>query len=134
MPDAILDEEIAVHLRPSGTVGTAGRAVRLAREPARRRGGMERDGGPAQLPPPGLPTDIVIADRVDPPFIDAAFLAACANERADSVRIHHADCEHMVLFLEPGLDRRSGPRRSAERIIEPWARSPTTTSSASARS
>ncbi len=103
VPDAILDEEIAVHLRPSEQVGLpAGRFAWRVSQPAAAVAWSEM-ATPAQLPPPGLPTDIVIADRVDPPFIDAAFLAACANERADSVRIHHADCEHMVPFLEPGL-------------------------------
>lgn len=103
VPAAILDEEIAVHLRPSEQVGLpAGRFAWRVSQPAAATAWSEM-AAPAELPPPGLPTDIVIADRVDPPFLDAAFLDACVADRADSVRIHHADCEHMVPFLEPDL-------------------------------
>ncbi|MCR5979659.1 alpha/beta fold hydrolase [Gordonia jinghuaiqii] len=98
VPDAVLEAELAEHLipRPHGRVGwrvSAPAAAASWSEMAR----------PAVLPPPGTPTHIVVADQVQPPFVRPAFLEACASERGDDVTIHHADCAHMVPFLEPGL-------------------------------
>lgn len=56
---------------------------------------------PAVLPPEGVPTHIVVAERVQPPFVTPDFLARCADERGDSVTVHHVDTEHMVPFLAP---------------------------------
>ncbi|GAA3953644.1 alpha/beta hydrolase [Gordonia caeni] len=56
---------------------------------------------PALLPPAGVPTRIVVADRVQPPFVGADYLARCAAERPDTVRVQHVDTEHMVPFLAP---------------------------------
>ncbi|GAA3032027.1 lipase LipV [Gordonia defluvii] len=103
VPAEILDEEIGIHLRPSEQIGLpAGRFGWRVSQPATATAWSEMAAG-LELPPPGLPTDVVVADRVDPPLVGAAFLDACRTERADSVCIHHADCEHMVPFLEPGL-------------------------------
>lgn len=98
VPDDILDAEIAQHLviRPNGRVGWRVSAPMAAVAWSE----MSR---PPALPPRGMPTHIVVADRVDPPFVGPAFLEACARERGESVHIHHADCEHMVPFLEPKL-------------------------------
>ncbi|GAB10021.1 putative hydrolase [Gordonia araii NBRC 100433] len=103
VPDDILDEEIAAHLRPSEQVLLpAGRYGWRVSQPAAATAWSEMATG-FELPPAGLPTDVVVADRVDPPLVSAEFLDACREHRADSVRIHHADCEHMVPFLAPGL-------------------------------
>lgn len=59
--------------------------------------------GRFRLPPPNVPTHVVIAGRVDPPFVRPAFLEACAAERSDSVTVHRVDTEHMVPFLVPEL-------------------------------
>lgn len=98
VPDDILDAEIAQHLiaRPSGRVGWRVSAPMAAAAWSE----MSR---PAVLPPPGLRTHVVVADRVQPPFVGSEFLDACAIHRAAEVTIHHADCEHMVPFLEPAL-------------------------------
>ncbi|MDL9936794.1 alpha/beta fold hydrolase [Gordonia sp. ABSL1-1] len=98
VPAQRLEDEITDHLipRPHGRVGwrvSAPMAAAAWSEMAR----------PAVLPPPGLPTHIVVADRVDPPFVRPAFLAACAAERADEVTVTHADCGHMVPFAQPEL-------------------------------
>lgn len=98
IPDRLLDKEIDDHLidLPDGGVGwrisapaTAAAWSEMARE--------------FVLPPAGLPTVLVVADRVDPPFVRAAFLDACAAQRGSEVEVIHADCEHMVPFLEPDL-------------------------------
>ncbi|QGS26891.1 alpha/beta fold hydrolase [Gordonia bronchialis] len=98
VPEAILEAEIAEHLigRPHGRVGWRVSA------PAAAASWSELT-RPALLPPPGVPTHVVVADRVDPPFVRPAFLEACASDRADTVTVHHADCEHMLPFLEPEL-------------------------------
>ncbi|MFT4042298.1 MAG: alpha/beta fold hydrolase [Gordonia sp. (in: high G+C Gram-positive bacteria)] len=97
VPAEDLDFEIAEHLinRPSGRVSWRVSA------PATAVAWSEMS-LPAQLPPPGVPTDIVVADQVDPPFVSTRFLAACAAERPQ-VRVHHVDCGHMVPLLEPQL-------------------------------
>ncbi|MFW0784193.1 alpha/beta fold hydrolase [Gordonia sp. CPCC 206044] len=98
IPDILLDKEIDDHLidLPNGRVGWRVSAPACAAA----WNDMAR---PAALPPPGTPTSIVVADRVDPPFVRPDFLAACAAERAGSVEVIHADCEHMVPFLAPDL-------------------------------
>ncbi|MFT3900725.1 MAG: alpha/beta fold hydrolase [Gordonia sp. (in: high G+C Gram-positive bacteria)] len=103
VPPEILDEEIAVHLRPSDQVGLPpGAFAWRVSQPAAATAWSEM-ARPFELPPDGIPTDVVVADRVEPPLVSAAFLDACRRERAESVRVHHADCEHMVPFLEPAL-------------------------------
>ncbi len=97
VPTHILDVEIDEHLVPveSGVawrVSAPGAAVAWS-EMAR----------PFRLPPAGLRTHLVVADRVDPPFVVPELLAACAAERADSVTVHHVDTEHMVPFLAPDV-------------------------------
>ncbi|QKT08077.1 alpha/beta fold hydrolase [Gordonia sp. X0973] len=114
VPDEILDEEIATHLRPSEEVGLpAGTYGWRVSQPAAATAWSEMADGFA-LPPVGVPTDVVVADRVDPPFVSAGFLDACRARRPDSVRVHHADCEHMVPFLEPELVARLVRDASAE--------------------
>ncbi len=103
VPGAILEEEIATHLRPSDQVGLpAGAYGWRVSQPAAATAWSEMATA-FELPPMGLRTDIVVADRVQPPLVSQSFLDACRTQRADSVRIHHADCEHMVPFLEPDL-------------------------------
>lgn len=96
-PD-ILDAEVEQHLIPTPD----GRVSWRVSAPAAAVAWSEMTGR-YRLPPRGVPTHVVIADRVDPPFVRPAFLAACAAERADSVTVHHADTEHMVPFLAPEL-------------------------------
>lgn len=96
--DAILDAEIAAHLidLPNGRVGWRVSAPMAATAWSE----MSR---PAVLPPAGVPTHIVVADRVDPPFVGSDFLTDCARDRGPEVEIHHADCGHMVPFDAPEL-------------------------------
>lgn len=96
--DEHLDTEIAEHLIPTddGRVGwrvcTPATAVAWS--------DMARE---AVLPPAGIPTTVVVADHVDPPFVRSPFLDACARLRPDTVRIVRADCGHMVPFARPAL-------------------------------
>ncbi|WP_143965673.1 alpha/beta hydrolase [Gordonia zhaorongruii] len=92
----VLDEEIAEHLMPT----TDGRVAWRVSAPATATAWSEMT-RPFALPPAGVPTHVVVADRVDPPFVRPAFLEACARERADTVRVHHVDTEHMVPYLAP---------------------------------
>ncbi len=101
VPAEFLEAEIAEHLTTSGR-GRVGWRV-SAPMAAASWSEMSR---PPTLPPHGLPTHVVVADRVDPPFVRPSFLEACASERGDQVQVHHADCDHMVPFLEPGLTAR----------------------------
>ncbi|WAC56304.1 alpha/beta fold hydrolase [Gordonia sp. SL306] len=101
IPELLLDKEIEDHLTDSAP----GRVGWRVSAPAAATAWSEM-ASDAAVPPPGLPTTVVVADRVDPPFVRPAFLEACATDRPDSVEIVHADCEHMVPFLAPELTAR----------------------------
>lgn len=94
VPDHVLTDELAEHLVPDGD-GVVWRVCLPAAATAWSE--MAR---PAQLPPEGVSTRIVVADRVQPPFVTADFLARCAAERPETT-VHHVDTEHMVPFLAP---------------------------------
>ncbi len=95
VPDAILDAEIETHLIPLGdAVGWR------VSQPAAATAWSEM-AQPAALPPPDVPTTIVVADRVDPPFVTDEFLRAATE--LTTVSVEHVDCEHMVPFLAPDL-------------------------------
>lgn len=96
VPADILEREVAEHLIPAPGGGVRWRVS----APAAATAWSEMTGA-FRLPPPGVPTHVVVADRVDPPFVRPEFLAACAADRADSVTVHHVDTEHMVPFLVP---------------------------------
>lgn len=96
VPEPILDAEIETHLIPYG----ASVGWRVS-QPAAATAWSEM-ARPAELPPSHIPTTIVVADRVQPPFVTPDFLSA-ASKTLDTVEIRHADCEHMVPFLEPEL-------------------------------
>lgn len=98
VPAEILDAEVEQHLIPTAD----GRVSWRVSAPAAATAWSEMTDR-FRLPPPGIPTHVVVADRVDPPFVRPAFLDACASERADSVTVHHVDTEHMVPFLAPQL-------------------------------
>ncbi|MGB3301816.1 MAG: alpha/beta hydrolase [Gordonia sp. (in: high G+C Gram-positive bacteria)] len=96
VPPEILDAEIAEHLvdTPDGRVSwrVCAPAAAMAWSEMTDR---------FRIPPAGIPTHVVVADRVQPSFVRPEFLAACAAERADTVTVHHVDTEHMIPFLAP---------------------------------
>lgn len=53
------------------------------------------------LPAPGLPTVLVRATKVDPPFVTPGLLAALAECLGDDLTVHEWDCEHMVAQILP---------------------------------
>lgn len=95
VPDEILAGELVEHLIPYGD-GVAWRVCVPAAAAA--WGELAR---PAQLPPAGVPTRVVVADRVQPPFVTDEFLDRCASERGAVVEVHRVDTEHMVPYLAP---------------------------------
>ncbi len=97
VPEEVLDEELAEHLVPAGS-GVDWRVCLPAAITAWSEMSL-----PAILPPADMPTRIVVADRVQPPFVGADFLARCAEQRSATVTVHHADTEHMVPYLVPEL-------------------------------
>lgn len=101
VPDRLLDKEIDDHLIDLSN-GRVGWRVCV---PAMAVAWSEMAEPPA-LPPRGLPTTVVIADRVEPPFVRPDFRKAVAEQRADSVEVIHADCGHMVGFDAPDLTAR----------------------------
>lgn len=110
IPDRVLDNEIDDHLVDLGP----GRVGWRVSKPGAATAWSEMS-RPHRLPPAGVPTTVVVADRVDPPFVRAGFLA----DLPEQVEIIHADCEHMVPFLAPDLVarlvRRAVDRRDADR-------------------
>lgn len=96
VPADVLDAEIAEHLVPAA----GGRVAWRVSAPAAATAWSEMSGA-FRLPPAGIPTHVVVAERVQPPFVRQEFLAACAAERADTVTVHRVDTEHMIPFLVP---------------------------------
>lgn len=96
VPEEILEAEIAHHL-----IDIDDRVGWRVSQPAAATAWSEM-ALPAEVPPSHIPTTIVVADRVQPPFVSADFLDAASKTLA-SVDIRHRDCEHMVPFLEPDL-------------------------------
>lgn len=95
--DEILADEVEHHLTVAGDA-----LVWRVSGPAVATSWSEMARG-FRLPPETVRTHVVVADRVDPPFVTPAFLTACTTQRADTVTVHHADTEHMVPFLAPDL-------------------------------
>ncbi|AXK88120.1 alpha/beta fold hydrolase [Nocardia farcinica] len=56
---------------------------------------------PFVLPPAGLPTVLVQAMLVQPPFVTPAFRAALAERLGPALTIHEFDCDHMVPLARP---------------------------------
>ncbi|MCF8609947.1 alpha/beta fold hydrolase [Gordonia sp. HY285] len=98
VPTAILIDELDHHLMSDDAGGVVWRVSPPAVATAWSE--MAR---PFRLPPESVPTHVVVAGRVDPPFVRPEFLAACAAERPTTVTVHHVDTEHMVPFLAPDL-------------------------------
>lgn len=95
---AILDDELEQHLMPDDAGGVLWRV-----SPPATAAAWSEMARPFRLPPRGVRTHVVVADRVDPPFVRPEFLAACAVERSETVTVHHVDTEHMIPFLAPEL-------------------------------
>lgn len=95
VPPDILAGELTDHLIETGD-GVAWRVSAPAAATAWSE--MAR---PALLPPADVPTAIVVAGRVQPPFVSADYLARCTAERPGTVRVRRVDTEHMVPFLAP---------------------------------
>ncbi|MFC9439941.1 alpha/beta fold hydrolase [Nocardia sp. NPDC057030] len=51
---------------------------------------------PFVLPPQGLPTVLVQAMKVQPPFVTPAFRAALAEHLGERLTVHEWDCDHMI--------------------------------------
>lgn len=88
LPDGVLETELAEHLidYPRGRVGwrmSIPAVVTTWSELAR----------PVVLPPAGIPVTVVRAERVQPPFLPAAYVDDLA---AAGARILDWDCDHMV--------------------------------------
>lgn len=94
VPDDVLRQELVDHLIPTAD-GVDWRVCLPAAITAWSE--MAR---PAQLPPLGVPTRVVVADRVQPPFVTADFLQRCAAQRPE-VQVRHLDSEHMIPYLAP---------------------------------
>lgn len=93
---AILEAELAEHLvpTPGGRVGwrmTLPAVVAYWGELAR----------PFVLPPRGLPTVLVQAMKVQPPFVTPAFRAALTEQLGADLTVHEFDCDHMVAQSRP---------------------------------
>ncbi len=53
------------------------------------------------LPEPGLPTVLVRATKVDPPFVTPELHTALADRLGSALTVHEWDCEHMVAQILP---------------------------------
>ncbi|MFB8009035.1 alpha/beta fold hydrolase [Nocardia sp. NPDC056000] len=93
---AILEAELAEHLVPTAD-GRVGWRVCMPAIIA-YWGQLARE---FVLPPAGLPTTVVRAMKVDPPFVTPAFRAALAERLGERLTLLEFDCDHMVAQARP---------------------------------
>lgn len=93
---ALLERELAEHLVPT----TGGRVGWRIFQPAITSywGQLAR---PFVLPPADLPTVLVQAAKVQPPYVTAEFRAALTAHLGDRLTAHDFDCDHMVVQARP---------------------------------
>lgn len=93
---AVLDEELAEHLVPT----TGDRVAWRLYLPAILSywGQLARD---FVLPPADLPTVLVQAMKVQPPFVTPAFRTALTDHLGDNLTVREFDCDHMVAQARP---------------------------------
>ncbi|MFB7875779.1 alpha/beta fold hydrolase [Nocardia sp. NPDC056064] len=93
---AILERELAEHLVPT----TGGRVGWRMFQPAITSywGQLAR---PAVLPPADLPTVLVRAAKVSPPYVSAEFRTALATHLGAELTAYDWDCDHMVAQARP---------------------------------
>ena len=48
----------------------------------------------------------MVADKVQPPYAPAPFLADLAAQQGERFMLHHEDCDHMVPLSRPELTAR----------------------------
>lgn len=96
VPAAALDADLAEHLidLPNGRVGWRMSIPAVVAS----WGEMARD---AVLPPPGLPTVLVQAMRVQPPYVTPEFRAALIEHLGSDLTVVDLDCDHMVAHAAP---------------------------------
>lgn len=96
--DAVLAEEIETHLLPTDDGRWTwrlhpGAIVTTWSELAR----------PVGLPRAGTEAAMIVASRVQPPYISAEYLAALTDRLGAGLTVHHEDCDHMVPLSRPAL-------------------------------
>ncbi|MCP2194836.1 lipase [Williamsia deligens] len=96
--DAVLTEEIETHLLP-----TADGRMTWRLHPGAIMTTWSELARPFALPPAGTETAMIVADKVQPPYASAGFVAALTDRLGDSLTIHHEDCDHMVPLSRPEL-------------------------------
>jgi lipase len=94
----VLEEELSEHLvaLPNGRCGWRISTPAIAAE----FGELARD---FVLPPAHLPTVLVQAMRVQPPYVTPALRSALQAHLGPNLRIIEADCDHMVPQAKPAL-------------------------------
>ncbi|WP_278263454.1 alpha/beta fold hydrolase [Nocardia sp. AG03] len=93
---AVLERELDEHLVPTAH----GRVGWRMFQPAITSywGQLAR---PAVLPPEDLPTVLVRATQVNPPYVSAEFRTALAARLGDRLTAHEWDCDHMIPLARP---------------------------------
>ncbi|WP_225724877.1 MULTISPECIES: alpha/beta fold hydrolase [unclassified Nocardia] len=92
----VLDAELTEHLIPTAN-GRVGWRINNAAINA-YWGQLARE---FVLPPTELPTVLVQAMKVRPPFVTPEFRAALAARLGDNLTVHEWDCDHMVAQARP---------------------------------
>jgi lipase len=96
VPERLIDAELAQHLVPSAN-GRVGWRMSLPAVTA-YWGELARD---FVLPPAGMPTVLVQAMRVQPPYVTPKFRSALQSRLGAALEIHELDCDHMVSLARP---------------------------------
>jgi lipase len=101
VPDDLLTTEIAEHL----TTDDRGR-VTWRVHPSAVAATWSELARPFVVPAVAVPTHLVIADRVQPPYVRPEFLDALHDVLGDDLTVTHEDCDHMVPLSRPELTAR----------------------------
>jgi lipase len=96
VPAPLLDAEMAEHLVPT-VHGRVGWRIALPAITA-SWGELARE---AVLPPANIPTVLVQAMRVQPPFVTPKFRSALQARLGEALEVHDWDCHHMVAQARP---------------------------------
>lgn len=101
VPSELLDREVEDHLVPAEESGTGKGRVKWRMSTAAIVASWGELARPAVLPTEDIPTVVVQAMRVQPPYVSKKFTSALGDRLGSNFRLVELDCDHMVPQAKP---------------------------------